>query len=206
MNLSQEIIKKELSKAMEPGRWYGVKELIELLERTYTEFTTWDKASTDSESKRPRWHRLVTNAVRLSPGRYDWVDNSWIDLRTRRLRRNFDYAIRLKDSVEDQLVGEAKKAKPDDGSGFVYAIKNPVWPGWVKLGMTIDLDGRVAAYQMYTPREAYAIVHSVKVADRHISEGLAHRKAADASKKDPSGEWFYISDAIGISILDSIRP
>ena len=72
--------------------------------------------------------------------------------------------------------------------------------------MTIDLDARGAAYQVYSPLKDYAVFHSVKVTNRHISEGLGHRMAADASKGiDPSGEWFRISDAVGVSILDSIR-
>ena len=121
----------------------------------------------------------------------------------RKLTRNFEYAIKPKDAVEDQLVREART---DDGSGFLYAITNPAWPGWVKIGMTIDLDARLAVYETYAPLRDYAVLHSMQVADRHISEGFAHRKAADASGGvDPSGEWFYISDATGISILDKIR-
>ena len=203
MNLSEQRIKESLSTVMEPGTWYEVKELIDLLEKTHTEFTTWDTEPLPSEPQRPCWHRLVTNAVRLRPGRDDHNDNSWVELRTRKSTRDFQYAIRLKDSVEDQLVREAQS---DDGSGFVYAITNPSWPGWAQIGMTIDLDARLTAYQVYSPRKDYAILHSVKVANRHISEGLAHRKAADASEDvDPSGEWFYISAPTGISILDSIR-
>ncbi len=203
MNLSEQRIKEILSTAMEPGTWYEVKELIDLLERTHTGFTTWDTDPLPSEPQRPRWHRLVTNAVRLSPGRDDHNDNSWVELRTRKLTRNFQYAIRPKDTIEDQLVREAKN---DDGSGFVYAITNPAWPGWMKFGTTIDLDARLAAYQIYSPRKDYTILHSVKVANRHISEGLAHRRAADASGDvDPSGEWFCISVETGMSILNSMR-
>ena len=64
----------------------------------------------------------------------------------------------------------------------------------------------LAAYQVYSPLKDYAVLHSVKVANSRIAEGLAHRMAADAAKGvAPSGEWFCISGAIGISILDSIR-
>ena len=145
MNLNEQRIQEILSAALKVGKWYEVRELIELVESTYTKFTSWDTEPVPSEPQRPRWHRLVTNAVRRSPGRDDYSDNSWVELRTRKMARNFQYGIKPKDLVEAQLVREARN---DDGSGFVYAITNPSWPGWVKIGMTIDMDARLAAYQV----------------------------------------------------------
>ena len=122
MNLNEQRIQEILSAAMEVGKWYEVRELIDLFESSYTEFTTWDTEPVPSEPLRPLWHRLVTNAVRRSPGRDDYSDNSWIELRTRKMARNFQYGIKPNDLVEAQLVRESRN---DDGSGFVYVITNP---------------------------------------------------------------------------------
>ena len=201
MNLDQAVIKGILSEAMVPGRWYEVKDLIHLMQASHTGFTTRDMEEMPSEPGRPRWHRLVTNAVRLSPGRDDYDDDSWTELRTRKPKRTYQYSIAPNDPVEEQLVREARH---DDGSGFVYAITNPAWPEWVKVGMTIDIEERLAAYQVYSPQKDYSELHSVRVADRRASEGLAHRLASDASSAEPSGEWFQILDSTVISILDGL--
>ena len=200
MRLNQEIIKDILSEAMEPGRWYEVRDLIGLLEMSHSGFTTWDIEQLPSEPGRPRWHRLVTNSVRLSPGRDDYDDDSWTELRTRRPKRNFQYSIAPRDLVEEQLVREARF---DDGSGYVYAITNPAWSDWVKIGMTIDIDGRLASYQTYSPGNDYSVAHSVKVRDRRRSEALAHRRASDASA-GISGEWFKIPMTEAANILESL--
>ena len=94
MTLNQDIIKEMLSEEMTPGQWYEVKQLIKLFEAKYSNFTSWDKEALPSEPHRPRWHRLVTNAVRMSPGRDDYDDNSWVSLRTRKPSRNYQYSSR----------------------------------------------------------------------------------------------------------------
>lgn len=200
MNLNQEIIKEFLSREMTPGQWYEVKDLITLMDDRYTHFTIWDLEPIPSEPQRPRWHRLVTNSVRLSPGRDDYDDDSWVELRTRRPKRNFQYSIASIDPVEQQLVSEARI---DNGSGHIYAITNPAWPDWVKIGMTIDIDGRLAAYQTYSPGNDYSVAFSVEVVDRRRSEALAHRKTSDLSAAE-SGEWFKVPLSEVTSILSSL--
>ena len=201
MNLNQDSIMKMLCKWMEPGKWYEVKELILLLESNYADFTEWDKSPLESEPTRPRWHRLVTNAVRLSPGRSDFPQsNAWTNLRTRRPGRNYEYSIKPTDLVEEQLVSDSES---DDGSGFVYAITNPSWGGWVKIGMTIDIQKRHAAYQMYSPHKDYSVLCSKRVPDRRVSETLAHRMASDTATKR-SGEWFAIERDVVSDIIDEL--
>lgn len=200
MNLNQEIIKELLNQEMTPGEWYEVKDLIHLMESCYKEFTSWDMDAIPAEPHRPRWHRLVTNAVRMSPGRDDYDDHSWVELRTSRPKRNFQYSIAPKDPVEEELI---RTTRFDDGSGHVYAIINPAWPGWIKIGMTIDLDRRLDAYQTYSPKKDYSVAYSIEVRDRRLFENLAHRMASDASTSS-SGEWFELPLSEVSSILASI--
>ena len=200
MNLNQGVIKEILSQEMVPGKWYEVKELIELLESKYKGFTTWDKEPLASEPQRPRWHRLVTNTVRLSPGREDYDDGSWVELRTRRPKRNFQYSIAPKDLVEEEIL---RQVRSDDGSGHVYAVTNPAWPEWVKIGMTIDIHARIDAYQTYSPNKDYHVAESVEVSNRRYSENLAHRRASDRSTGF-SGEWFKVPLTEVVDILASL--
>jgi len=191
MDLNQKVIQRVLAKEMEPGRWYQVKELILLFEQVYDDFTNDDLEPLVSEPNRPRWHRLVTNSVRLSPGRSDYSSNSWVELRVRKPNRNFEYSIPTLDLVETSIVREARN---DDGSGFIYAIVNTAWENWVKIGKTIDLNQRLSSYQTYSPLKDYQLLHNINVVKRHLSETYIHRLAEDITEQPSSGEWFKISE------------
>lgn len=54
--------------------------------------------------------------------------------------------------------------------GFVYVIKTPAYPEWCKVGMTVDLDKRLASYQTGSPFRDYELVASKKVEDRRAAE------------------------------------
>lgn len=203
MVINQNIVKKYLSNKMELGRWYQVKELIILFEQIYDNFQEEDLQPLDSEPNRPRWHRLVTNSVRLSPGRNDYPSNSWAELKVRKISRNFEYSIPNIDLVESSIV---RDSRDDDGSGHIYAIVNNAWDHWVKIGKTIDINQRLQSYQTYTPMKDYRLLHEVNVIDRHIAETYIHRLASDISEQPSNGEWFKISnkDEI-ISLFDRIN-
>lgn len=201
MTLNQDIIKEMLSEEMTPGQWYEVKELIKLFEAKYSNFTPWDKQALPSEPHRPRWHRLVTNAVRMSPSRDDYDDNSWVSLRTRKPSRNYQYSISPKDPIEEAIL---RHMREDDGSGHVYLVTNPAWPDWVKIGMSADIQARIDAYQTYSPAKDYIIADSIVVNDRRFSENLAHRRASDIARNS-SGEWFELGLNNAIDILHSLH-
>lgn len=201
MTLNQDVIKEMLSEEMTPGQWYEVKELIKLFEEKFSNFTSWDKEALPSEPHRPRWHRLVTNAVRMSPGRDDYDDNSWVSLRTRKPSRNYQYSISPKDPIEEAIL---RHMREDDGSGHVYLVTNPAWPDWVKIGMSADIQARIDAYQTYSPAKDYIIADSVVVDDRRFSENLAHRRASDIARNS-SGEWFELDLNNAIDILHSLH-
>lgn len=194
MALNQQKIRTILGSNMDIDKWYKVKDLIELISFVHKDFEAIDREPLPSEPHRPRWHRLVTNSVRMSPGRPDYPsDNSWIELRTRRKGRNFEYAISIVDPVEKAILSSITE---DDGSGFIYAIVNKAFPNWVKIGKTIDFQQRLAGYQTYSPHKDFTEFSKVKVTDRHTAEGVAHRLAADQSQVETenTGEWFYLPE------------
>lgn len=43
--------------------------------------------------------------------------------------------------------------------GFIYAITNPAWTDYVKIGMSSDPKTRLANYQTYSPLRDYKLIH-----------------------------------------------
>lgn len=203
MVVDQQIARDVLTENMIIGQWYEVKELIKLFEDNYFRFEPIDKEPLPSEPNRPRWHRIVTNSVRMSPGREDYrSDDSWIELRTRKKSRNYEYSMSIIDPVERTILSTVTE---DDGSGFIYGIVNEAFPNWVKIGKTIDFEKRLAAYQTYSPYQNYKELCKSQVSNRHIAEGVAHRRAADISQVEQSGEWFYLHDNDALKIIRTIE-
>ena len=122
MVVDQQIAKDVLAENMVIGQWYEVKGLIRLFENNYFHFEPIDWEPLPSEPNRPRWHRIVTNSVRMSPGREDYPSNDdWIELRTRKKSRNYEYSMSIIDPVEQAILSTVTE---DDGSGYIYGIVN----------------------------------------------------------------------------------
>lgn len=79
--------------------------------------------------------------------------------------------------------------------GYVYAIVNPAWPDWVKVGMAIDVDDRCNGYQTSSPFRDYEILYSCYVSDRRKAERASHKRAEKLAL-ERSGEWFKIDHAL----------
>lgn len=88
--------------------------------------------------------------------------------------------------------------------GYVYAISNRAWPGWLKIGMAIDAEDRLSGYQTSSPYRDFVLEHSVYTLDRRSSEAEAHKKAATLSE-EIAGEWFKISLEEAKNILDNLN-
>ena len=82
---------------------------------------------------------------------------------------------------------------------------NPVWPGWVKVGKTGSMTGRLSSYKTGDPFRRYKEEHS-----RFFEEcGFAEKKAHAMLNKsklvtDRKNEWFQTSIAEAIRIIDSV--
>jgi hypothetical protein len=77
-------------------------------------------------------------------------------------------------------------------NGYIYAISNPAWEGWIKIGMAVDSKDRCNSYQTSSPFRDYKVEVSVPVTDRRKAEGEAHKKAKELAS-EYAGEWFKIS-------------
>ena len=87
--------------------------------------------------------------------------------------------------------------------GYVYAITNPAWPEWVKIGMAIDADDRCNGYQTSSPLRDYSLEHAVVTNNRRKAEAQAHKAAAKIAEEQ-RGEWFKISIEQAKNILNNI--
>jgi hypothetical protein len=86
--------------------------------------------------------------------------------------------------------------------GYVYAIVNPAWPDWIKIGMAIDADDRLNGYQTSSPMRDYALVYSVFSNNRSKDERKAHKLAGKIAER--RGEWFKIPQDKAIKILKEL--
>jgi DNA-directed RNA polymerase subunit RPC12/RpoP len=88
--------------------------------------------------------------------------------------------------------------------GYVYAITNPAWEGWVKIGMAVDAEDRCNAYQTSSPFRDYTIEASISVKDRRKSEAEAHKKAKKIARQT-IGEWFNLPIEEAKHIIEELQ-
>lgn len=94
-----------------------------------------------------------------------------------------DLNIARADNIEySKVTKRVRKPK----CGIVYLISNPAFPGYYKVGMTKDLEKRLAQYQTGDPHRAYAVEHYKFVEDARAEE----KKCLEYMKTDlAKGEW-----------------
>ena len=87
--------------------------------------------------------------------------------------------------------------------GYVYAITNPAWPEWVKIGMAIDADDRCNGYQTSSPFRDYKVEHVVATKNRRAAEAEAHKLATKLAV-ETRGEWFRLDIEQAKTVLNNI--
>ena len=87
--------------------------------------------------------------------------------------------------------------------GDVYAIANPAWDGWIKIGMAVDAEDRLKSYQTSSPRRDYVLLHREFFNNRRRAEAEAHILASEKAE-ERRGEWFKITTVDAINIINSI--
>ena len=87
--------------------------------------------------------------------------------------------------------------------GYVYAITNPAWPEWVKIGMAVDADDRCNGYQTSSPFRDYKVEHVVATKNRRAAESEAHKLATKVAV-ETRGEWFRLDIEQAKTILNNI--
>ena len=89
--------------------------------------------------------------------------------------------------------------------GYVYAIRNPAWPDWIKIGKAVDAEDRLRSYHTGSPMRDYKLVHAVFFDDRNEAERKAHLLAAAKTthpwNKNDNGEWFRLTEEQAMEVL-----
>jgi len=83
--------------------------------------------------------------------------------------------------------------------GFVYAITNPAFPGWVKVGMTTDPLRRLDGYQTGDPSRAYKLEAAKQVEGRRQAELELHQELEAFGRR--ANEWFEVPVEFVVSRL-----
>ena len=124
-----------------------------------------------------------------------WVDGKYIS------RKHPLYKAGRYKTFSDAAFSllEKKKGIKD---GYVYAIINPAWPNWVKIGMAMDAEDRLNGYQTSSPMRDYELIHSVYFKNRSKAERNAHKLAEKIAER--KGEWFNISNEQAIKVIREV--
>ncbi len=93
------------------------------------------------------------------------------------------------------------KNYPKSTIGCVYAIKNPAWPDWVKIGKAVDAEDRLSSYQTSDPYRSYILHHHIDVPNRHDTELKVHREL-ELVCDDRKNEWFKINLDGAVDVLN----
>ena len=76
--------------------------------------------------------------------------------------------------------------------GEVYAITNPAWPEWIKIGKAVNTADRLNGYHTSSPFRDYEIGYFIETDNRHKSEREIH-KLMEGVADDRAGEWFKVN-------------
>jgi hypothetical protein len=115
------------------------------------------------------------------------VSNNYIRELTlqRRIENNVEFRSRLEAARKNNL-----NSKISLKQGYVYAVINPLFLGWMKIGSCVDLKERLIAFQTNDPLARFEIALSFFVEDRKYIEFVLHQKL---SSSRGTGEWFNIN-------------
>ena len=103
----------------------------------------------------------------------------------------------------DAAAFSALENYQNNKGGYVYAITNPAWPGWIKIGMAGDAEDRCISYQTGSPFRDYELVHYVSTHDRRKTEEEVHN-AASKIAEERKREWFKMSEQQVKECMDKI--
>lgn len=99
--------------------------------------------------------------------------------------------------VEFTSAASQVDSSPD---GFVYIITHPAFPGYVKIGMAVDVESRLSSFQTGCPRRAYRCNFAIYTANRRETEAAIHKHLAH---RRAEGEWFLISKTEARAVLEA---
>ena len=89
----------------------------------------------------------------------------------------------IQKSIVNIIYENNNKSAKGMKEGYVYAISNPAWPDFVKVGCSIDVYDRFSTYQTSSPHRDFELIDYVFTIDRTALESEIH------TKFHSQGEW-----------------
>jgi len=86
-------------------------------------------------------------------------------------------------------------------AGYIYIISNPSHKGWVKVGVTEDINSRLSVYQTGDPKRSYKVEHYISHPDCYKAEKQI-KEAMKYFALSQRNEWYEIDLHMAISRLD----
>lgn len=100
------------------------------------------------------------------------------------------------------LIGDKlfEKKQEDAGiAGYLYAVTNPAWPDWIKLGKATNPEKRIGGYQTSSPMRDYEVLFTIPVDNMSKAEKALHKTAAKHNERQH--EWFKLTPQQAIELL-----
>lgn len=147
-------------------------------------------AKQQSIPKRPRKERKSSGpSLKAMPritGKVVFNDERLVEIRQRHQKE-------LSGKTNEQVVMR---------EGFVYVIRNPAWPGALKIGSALDYEARLSQYQTGDPHRGYELVFAEFFEDRKVAENTVHHRLIE---RRLTGEWFEVSAEFAISMIKEAK-
>ena len=107
-------------------------------------------------------------------------------------------------NFNNETFSSIKKDVEETEEGEVYVLTNDAWPGWVKIGMTIDIENRLVNYQTCSPLRDFIIHYTAPFKNRRKAEAKAH-KVASTKAEEQKNEWFKMDIESAINTISSLN-
>jgi hypothetical protein len=147
----------------------------------------------------------------------DWFNGDWCNLFKILLKRDINGLIvagaNVREICTEKHICKFNSALERERSvntgkhvnlnaGFVYLLSNPAFPGWVKMGSTVNVNERVSSYQTSDPLRSFVIEKKWFVFNRKsVEKSLIN--IASTSGYRVNNEWAQIDAASLINLAQT---
>ncbi len=153
--------------------------------------------------------KVKKKVLKITPHVRQFIEEVLFDLKLN--ARQIRLALNCDDEKAKLILNEIKKERKEKGivkiteaAGYLYLIENEIYPGWIKCGMTTDLETRLGSYNQYDPLKRFVVIASKAVYDRRLSESLLIKQLSKLSTIR-NGEWIMIDRNAAISAFESMK-
>jgi hypothetical protein len=140
--------------------------------------------------------------------KYDWMEQVVAD--AFRVEISAKTASTSKKTSQTTPVAQAASSSKsrnvnvdmDDVGGWIYALRESLHAGYVKIGYTIDLKSRTKPYQTAMPGDVL-VIHKIKCINYVQVEPKLHNILSSLKRgpTKPRGEWFELKDEEAVYLL-----